>query len=85
MPGALACGETPVAVRVTLLPAALLGIAICACNSTRWPADKPPTWHVDLPAGWHTVKVGDRLLGRAVRRTVALPFVPAVSHTHTAY
>ena len=45
----------------------------------------PDTLQLVCPAGWQTVKVGDRLDGFAVRRTVALSFVPAVSQTQTAY
>jgi hypothetical protein len=82
--GLAACGELPTAVSVTLLPAAFWGMAIDACNSTFWPASRPPTAQLLVPAGWHTENTGFRPPVE-VSRTVARPFVPAVSQTQMAY
>ena len=56
-----------------------------ACTSTCCLALSPPTLQVDLPAGTQTENVGDTKLGDADSVILAVPLVPLLSHTQTAY
>jgi hypothetical protein len=80
---AAACGEVPVTVSVIFEPFAFAGTPILAWSSTAC-AESPAGWQVAWPGGWHTVNRGERLPGLAESLTVAVPFLPDMSHTQIA-
>jgi len=76
------CGEVPVAVRVTRVPAAFFGAATAARNWAGWEARA--TEHTLLPGGEQTVKLGAGLAGFAVMVIFAVPLERPASQTQTA-
>jgi len=76
------CGEVPVAVRVTRVPAAFFGTAIAARNWTGLEARA--TEHTLAPGGEQTVKFGAGLAGFAVMVIFAVPLERPASQTQTA-
>jgi len=76
------CGEVPVAVTVTRVPAAFFGTATAARNWAGWEARA--TEHTLLPGGEQTVKLGAGLAGFAVMVIFAVPFERPASQTQTA-
>jgi hypothetical protein len=79
---AFACGEVPVAVRVTRVPAAFVGTATAARSWTGW--EVRPTEHTFPPDGVQTVKLGAGVAGFAAMVTFAVPFPWPASQTQIA-
>jgi len=79
---AFACGEVPVAVRVTRVPAAFFGTATAARSWTGW--EVRPTEHTFPPDGVQTVKLGACVAGFAAMVTFAVPFPWPASQTQIA-
>jgi hypothetical protein len=76
------CGEVPVAVRVTRVPAAFFGTAIAARN---WTGREARAIEHTLPPGREqTVKLGAGLAGFAVMVIFAVPLERPASQTQTA-
>ena len=79
---AFACGEVPVAVRVTRVPAAFFGTATAARSCTGW--EVSATEHAFPPGGVQTVKLGAGVAGFAAIVTFAVPFPWPASQTQIA-
>jgi len=76
------CGEVPVAVRATRVPAAFFGTAIAARNWTG--LEVKATEHTLPPGGEQTVKLGAGLAGFAEMVIFAVPLERPASQTQTA-
>ena len=80
--GEEACGDTPVAVRVTWVPASCLGTATFATSSAGW--SEAAARQMAVPGDGQTVKVAESPLGLAVIPTMASPVVIPANQTQIA-